>query len=46
MSETPPRIPDEYELFIDGEWVAASSDETFDTIDLATEEVLSGGLYG
>jgi acyl-CoA reductase-like NAD-dependent aldehyde dehydrogenase len=41
MSETPPQIPDEYGLFIDGEWVAASSGETFDTIDPATEEVIA-----
>ena len=41
MSETPPQVPDEYGLFIDGEWVAASSGETFDTIDPATEEVIA-----
>ncbi|MFO7927633.1 MAG: aldehyde dehydrogenase family protein [Halobacteriota archaeon] len=41
MSETPQQVPDEYELFIDGEWVAASGAETFGTIDPATEEVIA-----
>lgn len=41
MSKNPPRIPNEYGLFIDGEWIDASSGETFDTIDPATEEVIA-----
>jgi acyl-CoA reductase-like NAD-dependent aldehyde dehydrogenase len=41
MSRSPAEIPDEYGLFIDGEWVDASSGETFDTIDPATEEVVA-----
>jgi acyl-CoA reductase-like NAD-dependent aldehyde dehydrogenase len=41
MSRSPVEIPEEYGLFIDGEWVDASSGETFETIDPASEEVVA-----